>query len=370
MTPAVNGHTPTEEPVAKPAMWPVLMLSALMEDRVPQRLGQDAATMMLALIERQDRIWRNPVAREKKTPVGLYIGQLCEMCGLPVKNTERARAARKLLIDDGWLQCEVPKNGERTEARYRPILKSVLRVLVDDPSENGCVTTAETVDGIHLTVNETRLGEAATPAKTVASPQRFPSRHPSENRLPSYPVLTNPVLTDPILNAPSIPPLIPPDGEESVNERFDSTDFDESDNFVLESIPQKPKTLSHQAEAIYKLYPKKVGKISAIKAIIVALKSVSYEHLMDRTRAYSESTKQWADENKKWIPDPERWYGKGKWDDDPSVWDRNKPVDPLAGLKAFLDDDSPAFQSRAATQADLDAINNHTMSLEDFARCN
>lgn len=218
--PAETKKTPKEQP------WAIQMLHAMVADRVPERLGSDVVNLAFILIERQDILWGKPV--------GQYIGQLCKLCGFPSTNTERLRRARKALIDDGWLECEIPKNGERSQAYYKMVLKTTPADSVDgkqtnndNPSESGL--------GEESDPSGTRLGEGLTPAKVVAAPHRIPSRHPSESRPPSDPSISDPSISDPKNNTPSIPPLPPKGG-------CDETENDEV--LILEKTPKGKKQSS------------------------------------------------------------------------------------------------------------------------------
>jgi hypothetical protein len=76
--------------------------------------------------------------------------------------------------------------------------------------------------------------------------------------------------------------------------------------------------------AIYQCYPKKVGKTAALKAIALALKRVDKETLMGRTKLYAEAVAKWEPHELQYIPHPSTWYGQGRYDDDPSTWERHE----------------------------------------------
>lgn len=177
---------PTEvEQPTKTQPWPIRMLHGLVADAVPSRLGTDAMSLACILIERQDLLFGKPV--------GLFMSQLAQLCGDSVKNPRRTRAARQALIEDGWLKCDIPKNGERAEAIYQMVVKT---------------TPTKTVVGEHVTPyqngggevnnpNQNGGGDTSTPTKTVAAPQPKRYGHPNQNGSVTDPSITDPKYTDP-----------------------------------------------------------------------------------------------------------------------------------------------------------------------------
>jgi len=86
------------------------------------------------------------------------------------------------------------------------------------------------------------------------------------------------------------------------------------------------------AQAVYDAYPRKVGRIAALKAIHKAAKlrmkagdteRDAYAHLYLRVRAYAKSDEATSRE-RKFIPHPSTWFNAGRWDDDPAEWSVGK----------------------------------------------
>lgn len=77
-------------------------------------------------------------------------------------------------------------------------------------------------------------------------------------------------------------------------------------------------------EEIYDLYPHKVGKPSALKAIRKALKSHNPAFLKEKTAAYAEAVKG----TDTILPNPATWFNDERFENDPSTWARRngKPV--------------------------------------------
>jgi hypothetical protein len=74
-----------------------------------------------------------------------------------------------------------------------------------------------------------------------------------------------------------------------------------------------------QSEKIYNLYPKKVGKDAALKAIKKALAAVDANTLERIVTEYAESQR---GADMQFIPNPSTWFNQGRWQDDQSTWRR------------------------------------------------
>lgn len=102
-----------------------------------------------------------------------------------------------------------------------------------------------------------------------------------------------------------------------------------SSDFALESESESPapkkkpaaKFTEEDCERIYQAYPKKVGKLAALKEIRAALEQTTNDNpaevMLALVREFAESP---AGQLGQFVPDPERWFKKGKYDDDPKVW--------------------------------------------------
>jgi hypothetical protein len=95
-------------------------------------------------------------------------------------------------------------------------------------------------------------------------------------------------------------------------------------------IEQPNRTTQEQsahdtAEAIYRAYPKKVGKPVALKSIERALKTVAAEkihndpaaYLLERTQAYAAAR---AGAEEQFTCNPSTWFNQSRFNDDPSTW--------------------------------------------------
>lgn len=144
---------------------PILFLRALIADGVPARLGTDAFTLAMVIVDQQDRLfWR---------PIGFYRDQLCDLCGFPRSNPRRLRAARAALMADNWLKVQAPKNGERSEVVYEMVLKGE----EINPGQIG--------SGQQLTPSQNGSGGNLTRAKTAESPGPNRSSDPGQIGTPS-----------------------------------------------------------------------------------------------------------------------------------------------------------------------------------------
>lgn len=75
------------------------------------------------------------------------------------------------------------------------------------------------------------------------------------------------------------------------------------------------------AEAIYLLYPRKVGKPDALKKIASAVREFGVDHISEKTKAYAEAVK---DSEQQFIPHPATWYNQHRFNDDSSTWNAKK----------------------------------------------
>tara|TARA_Y100000361_G_scaffold152757_1_gene172958 strand:+ start:937 stop:1692 length:756 start_codon:yes stop_codon:yes gene_type:complete len=88
--------------------------------------------------------------------------------------------------------------------------------------------------------------------------------------------------------------------------------------------PKGTQTNGNEAEVIYSMYPRRVGKggkNGAIASITKALKSNSFEKLLERTKQYAEMV---ADKEKQFIPYPSTWFNQERYNDDPDEWMDNE----------------------------------------------
>ena len=99
-------------------------------------------------------------------------------------------------------------------------------------------------------------------------------------------------------------------------------------------LPQLPHTaitpaegVSDQHEVLYAAYPRKIGKLAALKAIERALAHVKalnhqpdpYAWLLGRVQAYAAAR---AGQDPQYTPHPATWFNQRRFDDDPHEWSR------------------------------------------------
>lgn len=79
----------------------------------------------------------------------------------------------------------------------------------------------------------------------------------------------------------------------------------------------------HLIEVIYAAYPRKQGKMDAIKAIAKAMQNgQAAERLLERTQAYAAAVARWNEHDRQFVPHPATWFNRGSFDDDPKTWER------------------------------------------------
>lgn len=90
------------------------------------------------------------------------------------------------------------------------------------------------------------------------------------------------------------------------------------------------------AEAIYSIYPRKVGKVAALKAITRAAERMegkepsALAYLLERTRLYSIAVALWPKDERRFCPHPATWFNQGRYDDDPKEWVRDSVTEKVA----------------------------------------
>ena len=87
-----------------------------------------------------------------------------------------------------------------------------------------------------------------------------------------------------------------------------------------------------QAQAIYDIYPLKVGRGVAIPKIELAIKDCGFDQLLEATKAYAAATRTWTEQDQKFIPHPSTWYHQQRYRDDQREWTR-KSVVPVINLQ-------------------------------------
>lgn len=75
-----------------------------------------------------------------------------------------------------------------------------------------------------------------------------------------------------------------------------------------------------EAENVYDLYPRKVGKKPAIQKIAAAIKQFGVEKVTDATKLFAAAWIGTTDLN--FCPHPATWYGQHRFNDDPATWAR------------------------------------------------
>ena len=97
-----------------------------------------------------------------------------------------------------------------------------------------------------------------------------------------------------------------------------------------------------QVERLYQLYPRKIGKKAAVKAIVKALQLTPYQSLKVAVEMYSEVCGRVPKERRRFIPHPSTWFNQGRWEDDPREWESgllsNGKPSPYQGLREFLEE--------------------------------
>lgn len=103
-------------------------------------------------------------------------------------------------------------------------------------------------------------------------------------------------------------------GEETIDNRDKHCLSDASS---IKSESQSSAGATYEAESIYNVYPRRVGKPAAIKAIVKAIAEFGFEHVYRATKSYSKA-RNGAD--MKFTPHPATWFNQQRFNDDPATW--------------------------------------------------
>jgi hypothetical protein len=93
-----------------------------------------------------------------------------------------------------------------------------------------------------------------------------------------------------------------------------------------------------QAEEIYELYPRKIGKLDAIRKIAKAIKDHGFELIADKTKQFAQAWANTSAEEIQFCPYPATWFHKGRFLDDASTYERKSQTKEklIAALEAKL----------------------------------
>lgn len=84
--------------------------------------------------------------------------------------------------------------------------------------------------------------------------------------------------------------------------------------------------LDSAAEAVYGVYPRKVGKPAAIRAIAKAIQRDGYDPVIDAARKFAVCWE--GRKDMEFCPHPATWFNQSRYNDDPSTWRRNGDPQP------------------------------------------
>lgn len=93
--------------------------------------------------------------------------------------------------------------------------------------------------------------------------------------------------------------------------------IERKDSVLKDSVPEN----GERVEILYKIYPRKVGKPIAIKAINKALKKTPYEAVLSAVQNFAKS---WQGHDLQFCPHPSTWFNQERYNDDPSTWVRRE----------------------------------------------
>ena len=92
---------------------------------------------------------------------------------------------------------------------------------------------------------------------------------------------------------------------------------------VIHSHPKSAKgSNDSRADAIYRAYPKSVGKPAALREIRRALREHPFDYLLERTELFARI----CNAPPEYIPHPATWFSQQRFNDDPATWHRSNAL--------------------------------------------
>lgn len=122
-------------------------------------------------------------------------------------------------------------------------------------------------------------------------------------------------------------------------------DKDKDTDKDMDKVKNTQTIKTREAIEIYRLYPKKVGKDAALKAIVKALAKIDAPSLAEAVTAFALAKK---GSDPQYIPNPATWFNQCRWEDDRETW-KPRPIGNF-GVKKHIShndglDDEPDIMS-------------------------
>lgn len=165
-------------------------------------------------------------------------------------------------------------------------------------------------------------------------------------------------------------PLTESRERETVNGKPRTQNTEEKNTEEEHFIPQtagaesKEALRQTQAEALYAIYPRKLGKQDGIKAIIKALKIVSFETLKEAVEEYSAAVKITLQTHGrgeiKFVPYPEKWFNAQRWLDDRSEWIKPPPKRTAYQVNTLIKSTQEAIDTHPANPESISGVDRPT----------
>lgn len=116
---------------------------------------------------------------------------------------------------------------------------------------------------------------------------------------------------------------------------------------------RNPKEPSGNAEKLYSMFPRKQGRLAALKAITKALKAETFGVLLEAVTAYAAAVALWSEDDHCFIPYPATWFNEERWKDDRKGWElkgASQPSGKGAGSSASTSGPIPRDERLAILQ--------------------
>lgn len=124
-------------------------------------------------------------------------------------------------------------------------------------------------------------------------------------------------------------PLAAEERDKCINETFDLMLGEAKIEWEKRHKERRKAGIHPDAERVYLLYPLKVGREAALKAITAALQKHPVEYLLDKTNQFARCVADWPmsyryfQDGADRCPHPSTWFTQGRYADDPASWKRH-----------------------------------------------
>lgn len=239
--------------------------------------------------------------------------------------------------EDGFAQfASVPNLAHRARVSLQEAEAAVSKFESPDPYSSDPANEGrriERVPGGWMVLNSAKYREIVTRAvaqeKTRLRVRKFRDQKAKDVTLGNAPVTPSNAIPE---NVTPVKRSETPSEAVSVSEAYTEAEKNTSspDGLVLplgepsKDALGKAAELKNQADEIYSLYPRKVGKHEALKKIAIAIKDHGFDLVKTAATGYAATWK--GETDMTFCPHPATWFNKKRFLDAPETWERGEKL--------------------------------------------